>query len=127
MSREPVRRALQRVHSVQLANTTVEVFEPTESYKQGDGFDVTYPDLPSAAISARVEEPSANAEQDRSGTSSEIDAEVRVRSDLDQQWTGWGESGAATRLRDTADERLYEVQSVVDGHNGLLKLEVVEV
>lgn len=127
MTRNSVRRALQRVHSVQLANTTVEVFEPAESYKQGDGYTVTYPDLPSAAIEARVEEPSTNADQDRSGTSSEIDAEVRVRSDLDQQWTGWGESGAATRLRDAADGRLFEVQSVVDGHNGLLKLEVVEV
>jgi hypothetical protein len=101
------------------------------SYSQGDGFDVSYPDFPGspdATYEARVDSPSADEDRQRSGTTAEIDAEVRVRDDTGQQWTGWGEeSDAPAHIRDTATGIRYEVSTHVDKHNGLTVLEVVEV
>lgn len=127
MPSDRLRDAFHRVHDV-MENTTIDVFEPSESFTQGDGWTVTYPDTADASYSARVEEPDADNDRERSGTTSEIDAVVRVRDDTGQQWTGFGdETEASIRVRDTADSRLYEVQSVVDTHNGWLKLAAVEV
>ena len=120
--------ALRRAHSDGLANTTIEVFEPTVDYAAGDGFDVTYPDSPTTTYDARVDSPSSSSDRQRSGTTSEVDAIVRVRDDTGQQWTEFGEDGdAPTRLRDTADGRVYEVKAVTDPHNGTLQLDVQEV
>lgn len=53
---------------------------------------------------------------------------MRVRDDTGQEWTGWGENTeAALRVRDEADGTMYEVQAVVETHNGLIELEAVEV
>jgi len=121
--------ALRRVHGT-LANTTIEVYEPTVTYDQGDGFDVQYPtlDSPDAEYDARIDSLTASSDRQRSGTTSDIDAIVRVRDDIGQQWTGFGEEETApTRLRDTADGRVYEVRSMTDPHNGTLQLDVQEV
>ena len=128
MVRDRIANALRRVHSDGLHNTRVDVYEPTESFTQGEGWDVTYPDAASATYDARVDEPSADADRERSGTSSEIDVVVIVRDDTGQQWTGFGdETDAPARVRDWADAKLYEVRTVVDAHNGTLELEAVEV
>lgn len=125
MTRDRIANALRRVHSSELANTTVQVFEPTVEYVQGDGWDVSYPDDPSAEIDARVDSPDASSNRERSGTTSEIDAVVIVRDDTGQQWTGFGEeTEASVRVRDTADGTRYEVENRVDQHNGTLELEV---
>lgn len=127
MTRDRVENAFRRAHSAELHNTSIDVFEPTEEYVQGDGWSVTYPDEPSATYEARVDSPSADADRTRSGTSTEIDVVVRVRDDTGQEWTGYGENtSAALRIRDTADGTMYEVQTVVDAHNGLVELEAVE-
>jgi|GEM_PF-1106838 len=130
MPGDRIASALRRAHSTGLANTTIEVYEPSVDYAAGDGFDVTYPSLdsPSAEYDARVDAPSPSSERQRSGTTSKIDAIVRVRDDTGQQWTEFGEDGdAPTRLRDTADGRVYEVTAVTDPHNGTLQLDVQEV
>lgn len=123
MTRDRIANALRRVHSSELANTTVQVFEPNVEYVQGDGWNVTYPDQPAAEYDARVDSPSATSERDRSGTTSEIDAVVIVRDDTGQQWTDFGEEDEApTRVEDTADSTRYEIETVVDQHNGTVKL-----
>ncbi|WP_455448308.1 hypothetical protein [Natrinema thermotolerans] len=128
MTRDTVKDALRRVHSSTLHNTTIEVYEPSVTYNQGDGWSVSYPDLPNAAYDARVDSPSETSERERSGTTSEIDVLVRVRDDTGQQWTGWGEeTDAPVHILDAADQTMYEVQSVIDQHNGTLELEAVEV
>jgi hypothetical protein len=120
--------ALRRVHSSALANTSIEVYEPDVEYHQGDGWDVSYPDLPTAAYDARVESPSSNSDRDRSGTTAELDVVVRVRDDTGQQWIGWGENAEApVRVLDAADQTMYEIQDIADQHNGTLELEAVEV
>jgi len=128
VSRELIDDALRRAHSEALANTAIEVFEPQVAYDQGDGFDVSYPDQPAATIDARVDSPDATSDRQRSGTTSEVDAVVIVRDDTGQQWVGFGEEATApSRVRDTNTGRVYEVKSVVDTHNGILELDVVEV
>lgn len=127
MTRDRIANALRRAHTAALANTTIDVFEPSVEYEQGDGWTVTYPSEPTTTLDARVDSPSASSDRERSGTTSEIDAVVRVRDDTGHEWTGYGEeTEAPARVEDTADGTRYEVQSVVDQHNGTLELEVVE-
>jgi hypothetical protein len=128
VTRDRVENAIRRVHSDELANTTVDVYEPAESYTQGEGWSVTYPDTASASYKARVDSPSAESERERSGTTSEIDVVVRVRDDTGQTWTGFGENTEApVRVEDTNDGTRYEVENVIDDHDGMITLEAVEV
>lgn len=122
-----ISNALRRAHTGMLANTTVQVFEPSEEYEAGDGWTVTYPDEPAATYDARVDSPSARADRGEGGTRAEIDAVVVVRDDTEQVWEDYTEEREApVELVDTADGTRYEVQSVTDPHNGTLELEVVE-
>jgi hypothetical protein len=128
MARDRVENALRRVHSTRLANTTIEVYEPTETYEAGEGFSVSYPDTPDTEYNVRVTSPSARSDRDRGGTTAEIDAVVTVRDDTGRAWADYtAESEAPTHIVDTADGTRYEVETVIDAHNGLVELEVVEV
>lgn len=128
MTRDQIERAMRRLHSTSLANTTIEVYEPTETYSPGDGYSISYPDTPTETLDARVESPSDDAAKERSGTTGEIDAVVRVRDDTGRQWTGYGDAGETTaRVQDTAGGTLYQVQGVTDRHDGLTTLDVTEV
>lgn len=109
-------------------NTKIEVFEPSVNYSAGDGYDISYPDFPTAEYESRLDSPTSSSDQQRSGTTSDVDATIHVRDDTGQQWTEFGDSGdAASRVRDIKDGRTYEVQSVTDPHDGRLVLEVEEV
>jgi hypothetical protein len=121
-------RALKRVHRRELQNTTVEVFEPTESYSAGEGFSVTYPDVPDNTLDVRLSSPSASTDRDPGGTTGEIDAQISVPDDVDQEFVDFtDEEEAPVELRDTADGTRYEIEAVTDPHNGLLRLDVTEV
>jgi hypothetical protein len=121
-------RALKRIHRRELQNTTVEVFEPTETYSAGEGFDVTYPDVPDNKLDVRLSSPSANTDRETGGTTGEIDAQISVPDDVNQQFTDFtDEEEAPVELRDTADGTRYEVEAVTDPHNGLLRLDVTEI
>lgn len=125
MPRDRVQNAIRRAHD-SLHNTTIDVYEPTETYTQGEGWTVTYPDTPDATYDARFDSPSSNQDRDEAGTETEIDAIARVRDDVSQQWTGWGEATeAAVRIEEGGTT--YEVQDVPPTKDGLTKLEVVAV
>jgi hypothetical protein len=121
-------RAIRRVHDRDLSNTTIEVYEPSESYTAGEGFSVSYPSTPDATYTARVSSVSRSPDRDDGGTTAEADAVVTVRDDTGQTWTDFtDEREAPVELVDTADGTRYEVEAVTDPHNGLLELEVAEV
>jgi hypothetical protein len=123
-----IANALQRAHSAHLANTSIEVYEPTEEYEAGDGWTVTYPDDPAATYDARVDSPSARANREEGGTRAEIDAVVVVRDDTGQTWTDYTEEREApVEFVDTADGTRYAVEAETDPHNGTLELEAVEI
>lgn len=128
MTRDRVQNALRRVHTDALHNTTIDVFEPAESFSQGDGWSVTYPDSASATYDARVESPTDDVERTVYGTVGEIDVDVRVRDDTGQQWKSFGDdTEAPARITDTGTGITYEVQAVVEQHDGLVRLGAVEV
>jgi len=121
-------RTLRRIHDRELSNTTIEVYEPTEEYAAGDGFEVSYPADPAATYTARVSSVARAPDRDAGGTTAEADAIVSVRDDLGQTWTDFTEQlEAPVEIVDTADGTRYEVEAVTDPHNGLLELEVAEV
>lgn len=140
MTRDALADAIQRLHSEELANTTLEIYSPTEAYTAGEGFSATYPDEPDTTVPARVETPSGEAERDRGGTTSDADATIRV---LDEPgfdegeygadgfgtlaYTEYGEDGEApARLRDVSTDTMYELRHWESAHNGLLLIEAAE-
>jgi len=145
MSRDRLENAMRRLHSDALANTTIEVYEPTTDYTPGDGFDVVYPATPTATLEARIEPPDERGQTDRSGTTIDADAIVRVRDDTEITWTEYGFDGQATaRVADigsgagwgTAEwgtspwgnlASLYQIETRADAHDGLLELAATEV
>jgi len=130
MTGDRIARALRSVHTSTLANTTIEVFEPTETYEAGDGFTVTYPSDPAAVYPARVVSPAARADRDAGGTTAELDAVVVVRDDTGQVWTDFtDEREAPVEFVDTADDTRYEVQRVIDPliDTGTLRASIVAV
>lgn len=116
-----------RQYHARVANATVAVFVPDESYQAGEGFDVSYPETPTAAgIPARADSPTPDATREESGTGASVDRTFRVRADLPVSLTDFDVDGeAAVRLRDDTG-RDYLVESVVDERNGLLRLECRE-
>ena len=121
-------RAMRRVHDRDLSNTTIEVYEPSESYTAGEGFSVSYPATPNATYTARVSSVSRSPQRDDGGTTAEADAVVTVRDDTGQTWTDFtDELEAPVELVDQADGTRFEVEAVTDPHNGLLELEAAEV
>lgn len=128
MTRDRVESALRRIHTDALHNTTIDVFEPTESFEQAEGWSVTYSDTADATYDARVDSPSDEGDRDDGGTTAEIDVEIRVRDDTGQTWTAFGdETEAPVRVEDTETGVRYEIETKVDEHNGTIVLGAVEV
>lgn len=127
MPRDIVRDALQRTHTNALANTTVEVRQPSVSYAPGDGFSVSYPDAPDAEVDARVSTPSPAGQKDRGGTAAEIDATIHIRSDVSPQLTGFGDDGdASARLTDTRTGTEFRAETVTDRTGGMTVIQASE-
>lgn len=127
MPRDFVRDALRRAHTNALANTTVEVRQPSVSYSPGDGFSVTFPDSPDAELDARVSTPSPAGQKERGGTSAEIDATIHIRSDVSPQLTGFGDDGeAAARLTNTRTGTEFRAETVTDRSGGLTVIQASE-
>jgi len=125
---EEIRDPLRRAHTAYLSNTTIDVFEPSESYAAGEGFDVSYSATPDATYSARVSSVSRAPDRNDGGTTAEADALVTVRDDTGQTWTDFtDELEAPVEVVDTGTGVRYEIQAVTDPHNGLLELEAVEI
>lgn len=113
-------------------NSTIAVFEPTESYSPGDGYTVSRPDpeteTPDATYEARAFDPQATGERARGGTTTEADRVFEVRDDTGQTWTDYGESGeAAVRVREVETGEVYTVETVTDRLDGRERLDCVEV
>jgi hypothetical protein len=113
-------------------NSRIEVYEPSESYSPGDGFELTVPDpdteAPDAEYRAEARDPTDDATRERAGTESELDRVFLVRDDTGQQWTDFGESEeAATRIREVRTGDDFVVESVTDRHDGRERLATSEI
>jgi hypothetical protein len=113
-------------------NSRIEVYEPSESYQPGDGFELTVPDpdtdAPDDEYRAEARDPTDDPTRERAGTESELDRVFLVRDDTGQQWTDFGQSGeAATRIREVRTGNDYVVESVSDRHDGRERLAASEI
>jgi hypothetical protein len=107
---------------------TLEVFEPTESYSQSEGYDVSYPDTATATVDAEVVPPEEDADRDEGGTKTDADAVLYVADDTGVSFTDFGETGeAATRVLVVATGEMYVVTGATNQQNGLVKLAAVRV
>jgi hypothetical protein len=105
---------------------TLDVYAPTETYDEADGYVTTYPDQPTRVVDAELATPQADADRQPQGTTSEADLVIRVAEPRDQ-WTGYGVDGEATpRVVDRSTGVRYQIVDVASEHNGLLRLEAVE-
>jgi hypothetical protein len=109
-------------------DNNVELYEPTESYTQGEGYDISYPSTPTEVVSGETEPPSASSDTDRGGTTREADLMVYVTDDISTDPTDSGESGEAlTRVEVDGTDFVYEVQYVEEQFDGMQKLVCSEV
>lgn len=107
---------------------SVDVYQPTEGYTAGAGYDVNYPDTPTETIDAALDTPSVSAGEDRGGTTETADRMIYVRADLGIDFRGAGRSGEAkTGLETTTDGTRYIVDTVEPQDDGFLKLACAEV
>lgn len=107
---------------------TLEVYPATETFAQGEGWDISYPSSPSTTVDAEISTPSAEGESTRGGTDVDADVMIRVPDDTGVTWREFGDSEqAATRVEDVETGVRYEIQTVDSEHNGLLLLQASEV
>ena len=104
----------------------VDVYEPTETYTQGDGWSVSYPDTPSSTTEGEAVPPESDPNVDAGGTTETSDMGVYVSSSAGVSWTDYGESGQAVTRIDVAGTR-YEVTGVDPQFDGRERLECTEV
>lgn len=104
----------------------VEVYQPTESYAAGDGFDVTYPDAATTTLDGALEVPSDSADVDPGGTTETSDLMVYIRADADVVITPAGESGEAKTGLVIRGQK-YVVDTIEQQFDGMLGLACEEV
>jgi hypothetical protein len=107
----------------------IDVFQPTESFTQGEGWDVSYPSTADATLSGIAEPPDADRDRDRGGTTRDADLVLHVPADTNVTFDESGESGdAPTRVEVADSDRTYEVATAPDPQfDGLQTVACVEV
>jgi len=104
----------------------VAVYQPTETYEPGGGFEVTYPDSPTTTLDGALDVPRDTANVDEGGTTETADLAVYVRADVNVEFNTAGDSDEAlTGL--VIDGAKYVVDTIEDQFDGLLELACDEV
>jgi len=107
-------------------DANVAVYQPTEAYTPGDGFDVSYPEEPTTTLDGALDTPSDSSDVDAGGTTETADLTVYVRADVSVEFNTAGESEEAlTGL--VVDGLKYVVDDIEDQFDGLLALQCDEV
>jgi hypothetical protein len=109
-----------------LGGESIEVYEPTESYQQGEGWSVSYPDSALSTVTGEAVPPESDPNVDAGGTTETADMGVYVPSDSGVTWTDYGESGEATTRIDVSDSR-YEITGMDEQFDGRVRLRCSEV
>lgn len=100
--------------------SNVELYQPTEPFVQGEGYDISYPSTPTETVAGEAVPPNAQADTDRGGTTREADLVVLVSETIQTDLDDAGESGEAlTRVEIDGDSETYEVQTVEPQFDGL--------
>lgn len=104
----------------------VDVYQPSETYDPGDGYETTYPDAPTVTIDGAPDPPSSSADINAGGTTEAADLVIYVRGDVGIQFNDAGDTGEAkTGLE--VDGLQYVVDDIDDQQDGFLELSCDEV
>jgi len=107
-------------------DAAVAVYQPTEEYTPGEGFEITYPDEPTTTLDGALEVPSDSADVDTGGTTETADLTVYVRADVPVDFNTTGETDEAlTGLE--IDGRKYVVDDIEEQFDGFIALVCDEV
>jgi hypothetical protein len=108
--------------------SNVAVFEPAETFTQGEGYEISYPGTPTALLDGMIEPPSAQSDFGRGGGTREADLSVFVDADVSVDFTDAGESEEAlTRIEVDEVAGQFEVEITEPQLDGLLRLDCSEV
>lgn len=107
-------------------DANVDVYQPTEDYAAGEGFDVSYPEEPTTTLDGALEVPSDSADINAGGTTETADLTVYVRASVSVEFNTAGESGEALTGLEIA-ERQYVVDTIEEQFDGMLALSCDEV
>jgi len=105
---------------------TVRVYQPTETYTPGEGYDVAYPEEPTATLDGALDPPSTSADVDPGGTTETADLTVYVADDVSIQFNTAGDTGEAETGVEV-DGIKYVVDAIDDQQDGFLGLACDEV
>jgi len=105
---------------------TVEVYQPTETYEAGDGYDIEYPDTPTTTIDAALDPPSTSPGVDPGGTTETADLTIYVAEDVGIAFNTAGDTGEA-ETGIVVDGIKYVIDDIDDQQDGLLALGCDEV
>jgi hypothetical protein len=105
---------------------TVEVYQPTESYVPGEGYEVTYPDDPTATLDGALDPPSSTPDIDPGGTTETADLTIYIADSVGVDFNTAGESGEAETGVEV-DGLRYVVDAIDNQQDGLLGLACDEV
>lgn len=107
-------------------DSNVDVYQPTETYTPGDGFDVSYPDTPTVTLDGALDVPSDAPGIDEGGTTETADLSVYVRADVSVEFNTAGETDEALTGIEI-DGRKYVVDTVEEQFDGMIALSCDEV
>lgn len=106
---------------------TLEVYTVSESYTYGEGYTGSDSEHANSPIDAEITRPEDAGERDAGGTTAEADVVIIVPDDTGITWQEYGDEGeGGTEVVDTDDSTRYRIETVTTEHNGLLRLEGVE-
>lgn len=108
---------------------SVVIATPTESYTPGAGYTTSYTDENGGdPFDCETSLPSPEPDVDAGGTTETADITFHIRDDLSFGLTGYGESGEATaRFKPVDTSKVYEVVTVEDERNGVLRVTAEEI
>jgi len=104
----------------------VEVYQPTETYDPGDGYDISYPDSPTTTIDAALDPPSTSPDVDPGGTTETADLTIYVEASVGIEFNTAGDTGEAETGIVVGGIK-YVVDDIDDQQDGLLALGCDEV
>jgi len=104
----------------------VEVYQPSEEYVAGEGFEVTYPDSPTTTLDGALDVASDSPDIDSGGATETSDLAIYVTDDVAVDFEPAIESSEA-KTGVEVDGQQYLVDTVEDQFDGLLELACDEV
>ena len=104
----------------------VDVYQPTETYDPGDGYEITYPDTATATIDAALDPPSTDPDVDPGGTTEQADLTIYVSEGVGVPFNTAGDTGEANTGVEV-DGLKYVVDDIDDQQDGFLALGCDEV